>query len=123
MLALTGNALAQQYPAKPVRIIVPFPAPTPGHPRTRARGTAWKSLGQPFVAENRPGAGGRIGTDAAAKAAPDGYTLVMAIIATFGINPTLYSKLAYAAPGFRADLEPRTDAANAGREPDGTSRR
>ena len=78
-----------------------------------------KSLGQQFIAENRAGAGGSVGTDAAAKAAPDGYTLVMATIATFGINPSLYPKLGYVplrdfAP--ISNLGP--DAADAGREPE-----
>ena len=95
-LAFAGGVLAQQYPTKPVRIIVPFP---PGQATDiLARLLAdqlSKSLGQQFIADNRPGAGGSVGTEAAAKAAPDGYTLVMATIATFGINPSLYPKLGY----------------------------
>jgi tripartite-type tricarboxylate transporter receptor subunit TctC len=96
LLALAASASAQQYPVKPVRIIVPFP---PGQATDiLARLLAdqlSKSLGQQFIVDNRPGAGGSLGTDAAAKAAPDGYTLVMATIATFGINPSLYPKLGY----------------------------
>jgi tripartite-type tricarboxylate transporter receptor subunit TctC len=113
-LALAGSALAQQYPAKPVRIIVPFP---PGQATDiLARLLAdqlSKSLGQQFIADNRPGAGGSVGTDAAAKAAPDGYTLVMATISTFGINPSLYPKLGYSplrdfAPISNLGLTPQT---------------
>ena len=113
-LALAGSALAQQYPAKPVRIIVPFP---PGQATDiLARLLAdqlSKSLGQQFIADNRPGAGGGVGTEAAAKAAPDGYTLVMATISTFGINPSLYPKLGYSplrdfAPISNLGLTPQT---------------
>lgn len=95
-LVLTSAAFAQTYPAKPIRIIVPFP---PGQATDiLARLVAdqlSKSLGQQFIIDNRPGAGGTLGTDAAAKAAPDGYTLVMATIATFGIGPSLYPRLPY----------------------------
>jgi tripartite-type tricarboxylate transporter receptor subunit TctC len=113
-LALTDGAAAQQYPAKPVRIIVPFP---PGQATDiLARLLAdqlSKSLRQQFIAENRAGAGGSVGTDAAARAAPDGYTLVMATIATFGINPSLYPKLGYVplrdfAPISNLGLTPQT---------------
>ena len=75
---LPGSAPGQAYPAKPVRLIVPFPA---GATDTVARVLAARfqaSMGQPFVVENRPGAGGNIGADAVAKSAPDGYTLLMA---------------------------------------------
>jgi len=113
-LAVAGSALAQQYPTKPVRIIVPFP---PGQATDiLARLLAdqlSKSLGQQFIAENRAGAGGSVATEAAAKAAPDGYTLVMATIATFGINPSLYPKLGYVplrdfAPISNLGLTPQT---------------
>ena len=119
-LALAGSGFAQQYPTKPVRIIVPFP---PGQATDiLARLLAdqlSKSLGQQFIAENRAGAGGSVGTEVAAKAAPDGYTLVMATIATFGINPSLYPKLGYVPlRDFAPICEPRADAADAGREPE-----
>ncbi len=95
-LACASAAFAQAYPTKPVRIIVPFP---PGQATDiLARLVAdqlSKSFRQQFVIDNRPGAGGSLGTDTAAKAAPDGYTLVMATIATFGIAPSLYPKLPY----------------------------
>ena len=89
-------ATAQTYPAKPVRIVCPFP---PGQAtdimaRLVAEHLA-QSLGQPFLVENRAGAGGALGTEAAAKASPDGYTLVMGTIGPLAISPALYSKLAY----------------------------
>ena len=71
-------ALAQDYPARPVKIIVPFAAGGPAD--IYARFLAQKlevALAQPFVVDNRPGAGSVIGTDAAAKSAPDGYTLLL----------------------------------------------
>jgi tripartite-type tricarboxylate transporter receptor subunit TctC len=94
--ATAGAAIAQVYPTKPVRIISPFP---PGQAtdimaRLVAENLA-QSLGQPFLVENRAGAGGALGTEAAAKAAPDGYTLVMGTIGALAIGPALYSKLAY----------------------------
>ena len=113
-LALAGGAFAQQYPAKPVRIIVPFPPGQATDILARLLGDQLsKSLGQQFIADNRPGAGGAVGTEAAAKAAPDGYTLVMATISTFGINPSLYPKLGYSplrdfAPISNLGLTPQT---------------
>jgi tripartite-type tricarboxylate transporter receptor subunit TctC len=94
-LLAAGPALAQ-YPSKSVRVIVPF---TPGS-ATDILGRVvadqlTKSLGQPFVVENKPGAGGIIGTEAAKNAAPDGYTLAMAGSGPFGINPAVYAKLPY----------------------------
>src|SRR3954465_7758129 len=94
--ALHPPAACAQYPSKPVRIIVPF---TPGS-ATDILGRVvadqlTKSLGQPFVVENKPGAGGIIGTEAAKNAGPDGYTLAMAGSGPFGINPAVYAKLPY----------------------------
>ena len=85
-----------QYPGKAVKVIVPF---TPGS-ATDILGRVvadqlTRSLGQTFVVENKPGAGGIIGTEAAKNAAPDGYTLVMAGSGPFGINPAVYAKLPY----------------------------
>ena len=84
------------YPNKPIRIIVPF---TPGGSSDilgraigKALGEAWQ---QPVIVETKPGAGGAIGADAGAKAAPDGYTLLMGHIGTLAVNPTLYPKLPY----------------------------
>ena len=88
-------ALAQAYPNKPIKLIVPF-APG-GFTDVVARILGQKlsiSLGQPFVIENKAGAGSTIGTDFVAKAAPDGYTLVM-VSTTHVISPAIYAKLPY----------------------------
>jgi tripartite-type tricarboxylate transporter receptor subunit TctC len=88
-------AAAEDYPARPVKIIVPFGAG--GATDVYARGIAEelrKSLHQPFVMENRPGAGATIGTDVVAKAAPDGYTLLM-VSGTQTVNETLYGNKPY----------------------------
>ena len=76
--AAATSSLAQDYPSRPVKVIVPFGAGGPTDVFTRAISDELrKSLGQPFVMENRPGAGTIIGSDAAAKSPPDGYTLLM----------------------------------------------
>jgi tripartite-type tricarboxylate transporter receptor subunit TctC len=93
---LTGGAAAQVYPAKAIRFIVPFP-PGGGND-TIARLVAQKlaaSLGQQVIVDNRPGAGGTIGAEAAARAPGDGYTMFLAGVATHGINPNLRKKLPY----------------------------
>jgi tripartite-type tricarboxylate transporter receptor subunit TctC len=94
--ALAQHWPAQQWPAKPIRIIVPFP---PGQSTDiLARVMAdqlTKALGQQVIAENRPGAGGSIGADIAAKSPPDGYTLLMVTISTHGIAPAIYPRLPY----------------------------
>jgi tripartite-type tricarboxylate transporter receptor subunit TctC len=89
-------AVAQAYPTKAVRMIVPYP-PGGGND-TLARLFAAKlsdRLGQQFVVENRPGAGAMIGTEAAAKSAPDGYTILLSSIATHALSPNLYSRVPY----------------------------
>ncbi|MDB5838241.1 MAG: hypothetical protein JWQ23_193 [Herminiimonas sp.] len=89
------TAFAQAYPTKPIRLIVPF-APG-GFTDVVARVVGQKlsgSLGQPIVVENKPGAGSTIGTDFVAKAAPDGYTLVM-VSSTHVISPWLYKSIPY----------------------------
>jgi len=91
--AVSRIANAQSYPSRPVRVIVPFAAG--GGTDITARVIAqWLSerLGQSFVVENRPGGGTNIGTEAAAKSPPDGYTLLM-VGASNTVNPTLYDKL------------------------------
>ncbi|MGZ8211791.1 MAG: Bug family tripartite tricarboxylate transporter substrate binding protein [Burkholderiales bacterium] len=84
------------YPARAIRFIVPF---TPGGSGDIfARPVAQKmseAMGQQVVVENRPGSGGVIGTEAAAKAAPDGYTIMMGLTANVAVNPSLYPKLPY----------------------------
>jgi len=87
-----SSALAQTYPAKPVRIVVPFGAGGPADIFARFLGARLQdTLGQPFVIEDRPGAGSIIGTDIVAKAPPDGYTLLM-MSNTHTVNESLVPK-------------------------------
>lgn len=89
-------AFAQSYPARPVRLIVPFPAGGAVDITARAVGAELtKSLGQQVIVENRTGAGGNIAAEAAARAAPDGYTLFMATSAILAVNPVLYTKVPF----------------------------
>jgi tripartite-type tricarboxylate transporter receptor subunit TctC len=95
-LSLAAGASAQDYPSKPVRILVPF-APG-GAVDTTARILTSKMterLNWQFVVENRPGGNGFIATTAAAKAAPDGYTLLMAHTGEFSVNPALFKDVPY----------------------------
>lgn len=94
---LPGMAAAQaDYPNKPLRVIVPFPpggaSDTLGRMVAQHLSHAW---GQPAMVENRPGAGGNIGAEAGAKAAPDGHTLTLAAAGFMAVNPSLYPKLNY----------------------------
>ena len=90
------SAGAQAYPAKPIRLIIPWPAGGGADVIGRTLGLKLgEALGQQMVAENRAGAAGIIGTEAAARAAPDGYTLYQGNTATLGINPALHAKLPY----------------------------
>ena len=97
--SVAGQAVAQgaaSYPGKPVRFIAPFPPG--GSTDLLARLVAQKlteAWGQQVIVENRGGAAGTIGVELAARAAPDGYTIVMGHVGTFGVNPTLYPKLSY----------------------------
>lgn len=89
-------AAAQSYPAKPIRFIVPFP--TPGAVDIVGRSIAARlgqALGQPIVVENRAGAGGAIGSEIVARAAPDGYTLLTSSSSTHSIAPAMEPKLPY----------------------------
>jgi tripartite-type tricarboxylate transporter receptor subunit TctC len=95
-LATGGVRAATDWPARPVRLVVPFPPG--GSTDILGRSIAQKlqeALGQPFIVENRPGAGGSIGATEVARAAPDGYALLMGHIGTLAINPSLYAGLAY----------------------------
>ncbi|WP_186426091.1 Bug family tripartite tricarboxylate transporter substrate binding protein [Cupriavidus metallidurans] len=104
--AVPGIAAAQEFPAKPVRIIVPYPPGGTTDMVARLIGDQlaiqWK---QTVLVDNRPGAGGIVGTGTAAKSPADGYTLLMGSVGEFGINPTLYKKLPYDAG---ADFVPVT---------------
>jgi len=89
-------AHGQNYPVRPIRIIAQFTPGTSTDILARViGGKLTEAWGQQVVVDNRPGAGGVVGTELGAKAAPDGYTLTMAVSSGFGINPTLYAKLPY----------------------------
>ena len=93
--AVSRIARAQTYPTRSVRIVVGFPPGSASDIVARLMGQ-WLSehLGQPFVIENRPGAGGNIATEAAARAPADGYTLLL-VGSNDAINATLYGKLSF----------------------------
>lgn len=97
LVATTGTSMAQPaWPDRPVRIIVPFPPGGPADVLARVVGERLaQSLGKPFVVENRAGAGGNVGMEAGARAAADGYTLVLAPAGNLTIAPGLYSRLPY----------------------------
>ena len=94
-LAATDGARADPYPGKAVRIIVPFAAggPTDVVARLIAQKLT-ERLGQPFIVENQPGAGGNIGMGAAARAVGDGYTILF-VSSSYVVNPSLYAKIPY----------------------------
>ena len=119
-VAAATAAHAQDYPNRPIRIIAQFTPGTSTDILARVIGQKLtESWGQQVVVDNRPGAGGVIGTELGAKAAPDGYTLTMAVSSGFGINPTLYIKLPYDAirdfaPITNIALTPQTLVVNPG---------
>ena len=94
--ALPQMLAAQTYPNKPIRVVIPYPAGGSGDVVGRTIGTklteAW---GQQIVIDNKPGAGGNIGTEFVAKSAPDGYTLLLGSDIQMGINPHIYKALPY----------------------------
>ena len=90
---LCGNTVAQTYPARPIRIIVPFPAGGTSDILTRLIGAKMtESWGQQVLPDNRPGANGNIGADFVARAAADGYTLVLMDVGNLAISPSLFPK-------------------------------
>ncbi|MCX7892444.1 MAG: tripartite tricarboxylate transporter substrate binding protein [Burkholderiales bacterium] len=92
--ALVPSAFGQAFPSKPIRIICPFPPGGAVDIASRAIADALsKTLGQTVLVENRPGAGGNLGAEIAAKSPPDGYTLFMTTSGIQAINPFLYAKL------------------------------
>ena len=96
LAAAASEASAQAYPNRPVRILVPFPAGAGVDIVARMLGLPLTDLwGQATVVDNRPGAGGTIACELAAKAAPDGYTLLLGNISTFAMAPSLYKKVNY----------------------------
>ncbi|MGQ0524599.1 MAG: Bug family tripartite tricarboxylate transporter substrate binding protein [Betaproteobacteria bacterium] len=110
VFAIGTHAYAQTYPARAIRVVVTFPAGGAADILARSIGQeltrAWN---QQVVVDNRPGAGGNIGADFVAKAAPDGYTLLLAAVTTHASSVSLYSKLPY---NVEKDLAPITLAAN-----------
>jgi len=96
VLAFAAGAQAQAWPAKPIRLIAPYAAGGPIDISARLLAPKLQeALGQPVIVENRPGAGGNLGVELAAKSAPDGHTLAIGAIATHAINPWLFDKLPY----------------------------
>jgi len=96
LLPLAKPALAQEYPSRPIRLLVGFAAGGSSDVFARAIAPRMQALlGQPVVIENRPGAGGNIATEATARSAPDGYTLLLGTIGPLAINPTLYGNLSF----------------------------
>lgn len=100
-LAAMGAPAAQSYPDRPVHLIVPFP---PGGAVDLAARLIQQPLaarlGQPVIVENRPGAGGGIGSRAVAQAEPDGYTLLVTVVGSISIAPSLYKNIGYTANDF-----------------------
>ncbi|HET9650738.1 MAG TPA: tripartite tricarboxylate transporter substrate binding protein, partial [Usitatibacter sp.] len=96
LAAAAAGAMAQDYPTKPIKLIVPFP---PGGGTDIMSRVVGQKLGDmnkwTIVVDNRPGAGGNIGVEAATRSAPDGYTLVMGQTSNLAINPSLFKALPY----------------------------
>lgn len=92
----SASSFAQAYPTKIIKLVVPFPAGGTTDILARAVGAELtKAWGQQVIIDNRPGAGGNIGSEAVARSAPDGYTLLMGTVGTHGINQALYSKMQF----------------------------
>ncbi len=108
---MSAMTVAQAWPSKPIRLIIPFP---PGGAtdiigRTLAQKLSTQ-LGQTVIVDNKPGAGGTLGSNEAAKAAPDGYTLLLATTSTHSIAPSLYKNIPYSA---EKDFAPISEVATA----------
>jgi tripartite-type tricarboxylate transporter receptor subunit TctC len=102
--AVSRLAWAQTYPARPVRVIIGFPAGNASDIIARLVAQSLSErLGQRFIVENRPGAGGSIGTEVVVRAPPDGYTLLMSVVTSNAINATYYANLNYS---FVRDIAP-----------------
>src|SRR5262245_29702565 len=103
-VATSSESVSETYPSRPIKLIVPFPAGGPldlvGRLVTEKMAATLK---QPFIFENKAGAGGNLGSEAVAKAAPDGYTLLLTLGTTLSVNPWLYKKLPFDP---QADLRP-----------------
>ncbi|MEI7806465.1 MAG: tripartite tricarboxylate transporter substrate binding protein [Hyphomicrobiales bacterium] len=96
LMCLTGVASAQKYPSRPISLVVPFPAGSTTDLVGRILADELsKATGQTVVVDNRGGAGGTVGTEAVARAAPDGYTILLGTIGTHSINPAVYQKINY----------------------------
>ncbi|MFC7611928.1 Bug family tripartite tricarboxylate transporter substrate binding protein [Teichococcus aestuarii] len=110
-LALAPSPVQAQpaYPAQPIRLIVPFAAGTSDTLARLVGQEMSKALGQPIVVENRPGAGGNIGSEACARATPDGYTFCLGTISSHAINPGIYPKMPY---DVQKDFAPVTQLAS-----------
>src|SRR3974390_2700019 len=93
---LPGSVVAETYPNRPIKLIVPFPPGGPNDIIARVVAERMSALlGQPIVIDNRGGAGGGVGTDAVAKAAPDGYTIGIASAGAIAISASLVEKVPY----------------------------
>src|SRR4029453_9443962 len=111
LAGLPGRGIAQSYPTRPIRLVVPFPpaGATDILSRELARQLSDR-LHQQVIVDNRPGAGGTLGSDIVAKSVPDGYTIQMATSSTHSIGPSLNPKIPYNA---QTDFTPVADVANA----------
>jgi tripartite-type tricarboxylate transporter receptor subunit TctC len=95
LAALPALAQPRPYPNQPIRVIVPFSAGTSDTVARLVGQQMSQTLGQPLVVESRPGAGGNIGSEACARAAPDGYTICLGTISSHAINPSIFTRMPY----------------------------
>lgn len=96
LAVFAATAHAQAYPARPIKFVIPFPAGGPLDFTARVLGQKLTaSMNQPFVSENRPGAGGNIGAESVAKSLPDGYTLLVTLDTVLTANPALFRKVPF----------------------------